>query len=343
VTDFATVSEAVAAFGRGTPVAIVRDPEGSGDRDLVAAAGLVTPATVRELSAAGRGPVLAALEPRRLAELRIPALAGEGMEIEPTHRHVAVDHRYRTTSGDSAADRAATIRALADGDSGPEDFTRPGSVASLAAEPGGLLARASSAEAAIDLARMAGLEPAGVVAPLAGPLARVSRQAPPVVALADLVAERRRRAGRVERVVETRLPLPQGVFRALGYRDGTGREHLALVHGDLDAAASEAPLVHLHAGCLAGDALRSLRCDCRARLHGALAAVAREGRGVVVHLGDRAGHGVGHPAGRRDDGTGAKILADLGLRRVRLITDDREPLDGIDVVDRVPLTLEGPR
>ncbi|MDP9417789.1 MAG: GTP cyclohydrolase II, partial [Actinomycetota bacterium] len=289
---------------------------------------------------------------------------------------VTVDARHGITTVISAADRARTIRVLADSATEPYELTRPGHVVPLRAVDGGVLRRAGHTEAAVDLARLAGLSPVGALCELVNDDGSMKR-APDcrrfadehgltMISIADLIAYRRRRETLIERVVETRLPTRHGEFRAVGYRSRLdGQAHVALVRGLVGDGLDV--LARVHSECLTGDVLASLRCDCGPQLDAALAAVAEEGRGVVVYLRGHEGRGIGllHklsayalqdagrdtvdanldqglPADARDYGIGAQILADLGVRTMRLLTNNpakRAGLEGygLEIVDRVPL------
>jgi 3,4-dihydroxy 2-butanone 4-phosphate synthase/GTP cyclohydrolase II len=290
--------------------------------------------------------------------------------------HVSVDHARLNTTGISASDRAATIRALADGESDRSDFTQPGHVFPLAYREGGVLKRAGHTEASVDLAALAGLSPTAVICEIAetdGEMARMpslmsfaEEHGLLVVAISDLIAYRRRSERLVIRVSEARIPLEQGEFTAIGYRDLIdGREHVAFVMGDV--AGEPGPLVRMHSECLTGDVFGSKRCDCGAQLDLALKMIAAEGRGVVVYLRGHEGRGIGlldklhayqlqdsgldtveanlelgHPVDRRDYGAGMQILSNLGVRDMRLLTNNpakRAGLEGygLTVSDRIPL------
>ncbi len=292
---------------------------------------------------------------------------------------VSVDARTDVTTGISAADRARTISLLADPDTSADDLTRPGHVFPLLARDGGVLQRAGHTEAAVDLARLAGLPPAGVICEIANPdgtMARLPqlrafavRYGIPLISIADLIRYRHRTERQVERVTATTMPLDAGTFTAFGYRSLIdGREHLAIVKGSI--GDGENVLVRVHSECLTGDVLGSRRCDCGSQLRQALATVAAEGRGVVLYLRGHEGRGIGllHklqayqlqdagadtvdanlelglPADARDYGTGAQILADLGVRTMRLLTNNptkRAGLEGygLQIVGRVPLAVD---
>jgi 3,4-dihydroxy 2-butanone 4-phosphate synthase/GTP cyclohydrolase II len=303
-------------------------------------------------------------------------MAVHNTDPKGTAFHVAVDAVDRTTTGISASDRARTIRALADPDSTPDDFTQPGHVFPLACRPGGVLKRAGHTEASVDLAVLAGLGPAAVICEIAGSdgeMARLpallefaERHGLLVVAISDLIAYRRGRERLVTRVSQARMPLEQGEFTVIGYRDLIdGREHMAAVLGDV--RDEPGVLVRMHSECLTGDVFGSRRCDCGRQLELALELIAAEGRGVVVYLRGHEGRGIGllqklHayrlqdqgldtveanvalglPSDRRDYGIGMQILADLGIREMRLLTNNpakRAGLEGygLSVLERVPL------
>jgi 3,4-dihydroxy 2-butanone 4-phosphate synthase/GTP cyclohydrolase II len=306
-------------------------------------------------------------------------MVAESTDPKGTAFHVSVDRRDQTSTGISATDRATTIRRLADAGAVADDFTRPGHVFPLAARRGGVLERAGHTEAAVDLCRMAGLPPVGVICEIAaddGEMARMPRLLEfaethqlGVLAISDLIAYRRSREKLVERVSEARMPLAEAEFRAIGYRNVLdGLEHVALVLGDV--ADEPGTLVRVHSECLTGDVFGSRRCDCGAQLQLALEKIAAEGRGAVVYIRGHEGRGIGlldklHayrlqddgldtvdanlalglPSDRRDYGIGMQILADLGIREMRLLTNNpskRAGLEGygLSVSELVPLITE---
>jgi 3,4-dihydroxy 2-butanone 4-phosphate synthase / GTP cyclohydrolase II len=371
----APIEAAVAAIARGEMVVVVDSPDRENEGDLVMAAEKVTPEAVNFMATHGRGLICAPMLPQRLADLGIEPMVANGTDPHGTAFHVGVDLRAGATTGISAADRAATLAALAGPAGSAADFTRPGHIFPLAARSGGVLRRAGHTEAAVDLAQLAGLAPAGVICEIMAADGRMARlpdllafaaeHGLLVVAISDLIAYRRRRERLIERVTEARMPLRDADFWAVGYRDvHDGREHVALVLGDVRAPGV---LVRVHSECLTGDVFGSRRCDCGAQLERALAMIAAEGRGVVVYLRGHEGRGIGlhnklHayrlqdrgldtvdanlelglPSDRRDYGVGMQILSDLGVGPLRLLTNNpakRAGLEGhgLTVLERVAL------
>jgi 3,4-dihydroxy 2-butanone 4-phosphate synthase/GTP cyclohydrolase II len=371
----ASVEAAACELARGNPVIAIDAPDRENEGDLIVAGEKVTPATVNFMSTHARGLICIAMLGSRLRALDIPPMVDHPSDPYGTAFHVSVDHHDLSTTGISASDRAHTIRALSDPASCAADFRRPGHVFPLAYREGGVLRRAGHTEAGVDLAVTAGLHPAAAICEIAGPdgemartpalLEMAQRHGLAVVAISDLIAHRRREHRLVRRESEAVLPLAQGPFRAIAYRDLTaGGEHLALVMGDV---TGDPPLVRMHSECLTGDALRSRRCDCGAQLERSLELIAEEGRGLVVYLRGHEGRGIGladklrayalqdrgfdtfdanihigQPPDRRDYGIGMSILTDLGVRRMRLLTNNpakRAGLEGygLEVVERVPL------
>jgi 3,4-dihydroxy 2-butanone 4-phosphate synthase/GTP cyclohydrolase II len=370
------IETAIEAIAAGEMVVVVDAAERENEGDLVMAAGHVTPDAINFMATHGRGLVCVALPEDRLAELQIDRMVAQGSDPLGTAFHVSVDHRFACSTGISASDRAATIRALIDPGSMSGDFTRPGHVFPLASRPGGVLARPGHTEASVDLAVLAGLEPGGVICEIARPdgeMARLpellefaARHGIPLISIADLVAYRRRHQQAVVRCGEARLPLPQGTFTAIAYRDEfDGLEHLALTMGTLEG--DEPPLVRVHSECMTGDILGSRRCDCGRQLELSLEEIAAVGRGAVVYLrghegrgiglGDKlrayqlqeegldtveANHALGHPSDLRDYRVAAQVLDELGVTRVRLLTNSPAKQLGLEaygvtVVDRIGL------
>jgi 3,4-dihydroxy 2-butanone 4-phosphate synthase/GTP cyclohydrolase II len=375
---FTTVDQAVAAIGRGEMIIVVDDPGRENEGDIIVAAEMVTPGAINFMATEGRGLVCVPMLAGRLRALGIAPMVANNSDPHGTAFHVSVDHRLRASTGISATDRANTIRALADPHSSPSDFSQPGHVFPLAYREGGVLKRAGHTEASVDLCLMAGLTGAAVICEIAGADGEMARlpnlmafaelHGLPILAITDLIEHRRQREKLVVTEASARLPLAQGNFRAIGYRDTLdGREHVALVLGDVRDRPGT--LVRVHSECLTGDVFGSQRCDCGLQLQRALEIISDEGSGVLVYLRGHEGRGIGlleklkayelqdqgldtvdanlalgHPADRRDYGTGMQILADLGLSEIRLITNNpakRAGLEGygLSVRELVPLQI----
>ncbi|MER3396425.1 MAG: bifunctional 3,4-dihydroxy-2-butanone-4-phosphate synthase/GTP cyclohydrolase II [Acidimicrobiia bacterium] len=380
--EFFPVEGAIEAIRYGRMVIVVDDADRENEGDLVCAAEKVTPEIVNFMVTHGRGLVCVPMLGSRLDELEIPLMVTENTDAKETAFCVSVDYKHKTTTGISAYDRAVTIRALIDPASKPEDFTRPGHVFPLRYQEGGVLKRAGHTEAAVDLARLAGLAPAGVICEVMredGEMARVpfllemsSRFDIPIITIADLIHYRRQSERLIRRVAEARLPTCYGEFRAIGYESLVdGGQHLALVKGDV--AGRDGVLVRVHSECLTGDVFGSLRCDCGRQLQLALKKISEEGAGVVLYFRGHEGRGIGllhklqayelqerghdtvdanlrlgFPADARDYGIGAQILADLGITTMRLMTNNptkRAGLEGygLKIVGRVPLETDPTR
>ncbi|MGX2998376.1 bifunctional 3,4-dihydroxy-2-butanone-4-phosphate synthase/GTP cyclohydrolase II [Streptomyces sp. JNUCC 64] len=384
------VERAIADIAAGRPVVVVDDEDRENEGDLVIAAEKATPEIVAFMMSECRGLICAPMEGAELDRLLLPQMVERNTESLRTAFTVSVDAgpAHGVTTGISAADRATTLRLLADGTSGPGEFVRPGHVFPLRARPGGVLARDGHTEAAVDLARLAGLRPAGAIVEIAGEDGRMLRlpelipfarkHGLTIISIADLIAYRRAIEGSLVRVVpgdlpvrreaEVRLPTAYGDFTAYGYRATDGVEHLALVHGEV--GDGEDVLVRVHSECLTGDVFQSLRCDCGPQFQAAMERVAAAGRGIVVYLRGHEGRGIGlmsklrayelqergHdtldanlelglPADARDYGAGARILRDLGVRSLRLLTNNPEKTDalvrhGLVVRGREPMPVQ---
>ena len=372
------VEDAVADIAAGGPVVVVDDPDRENEGDLIFAAGAATPELVAFMIRYTSGVVCVPMEGAMLDRLGIPLMTPHNRERMRTAYTVSVDARDGVTTGISAADRARTIRVLVDSATEPYEIVQPGHVFPLRYREGGVLVRPGHTEAAVDLARLAGQTAAGVICEIVnddGTMARgeqlrafADTHGLRMISIADLIRFRRLTESQISRVADTRLPTEVGVFTAIGYRDLVDQvEHVALVMGDI--ADGQDVLVRVHSECLTGDTFGSLRCDCGPQLHAAMAAVAAEGRGVVLYMRGHEGRGIGlvHklqayqlqdagadtvdanlalglPADARDYGTGAQILSDLGVRSMRLLTNNpakRAGLQGygLSIIERVPLAI----
>ncbi len=377
---FDTVEDAVADIAAGKAVIVVDDADRENEGDLVFAAEKATPELVSFMIRYTSGYICVPMTAGDLDRLELPLMVANNTERMRTAYTVTVDAREGVTTGISAADRALTMRVLADPATAPHDLTRPGHVNPLRALEGGVLRRAGHTEAAVDLARLAGLRPAGVICEIVSQkddheMARLDElrgfadeHGLRLISIADLIAYRRRTERQVEAVARAAIPTAYGEFTAVGYRSLLdGREHVALVRGEI--GDGEELLVRVHSECLTGDVFGSRRCDCGPQLDAALGAVAAEGRGVVLYVRGHEGRGIGllHklqayqlqdlgadtvdantelglPADARDYGTGAQILVDLGVRTMRLLSNNpakRAGLEGygLEVVGRVPLPV----
>ncbi len=377
---FGTVEQAIEDLRNGKIVIVADDEDRENEGDLVCAAELVTPETVNFMATYGRGLICLALAPERCDDLGLSQMAEQNTEALGTAFTVSVDaeRRFGVTTGISAADRSATIHVCIHPRTRPEDLRRPGHVFPLRARPGGVLQRVGQTEASVDLARLAGLYPAGVICEILnhdGTMARrpqlerfAREHGLTFITVAQLVAYRLQTEKLVHRVAEARLPTEFGEFRIIGYRNDVDRaEHVALVHGEV--AGQPGILVRMHSKCLTGDVFGSMRCDCGPQLHAAMKLIGQEGRGVIVYL-DQEGRGIGllnkvrayalqdqgndtveanarlgFGADLRNYGIGAQILRDLGLSSIRIMTNNPRKLVGLDgyglqIVERLPLQTD---
>jgi 3,4-dihydroxy 2-butanone 4-phosphate synthase / GTP cyclohydrolase II len=374
---FATIEEAIEEIREGRMVVVVDDPDRENEGDLTIAAQFATPDAINFMATHARGLICLCLTEERADQLALRPMTDHNEAPLGTAFTVSVEAREGVTTGISAADRSHTIQVAIHPGSTPHDLVQPGHVFPLRAKPGGVLERIGQTEAAVDLARLAGLTPAGVVCEIMnddGTMARVPDLVPycgrhglKMVTVADLVEYRRRHEQLVERGAAVRLPTDYGEFQAIAFREKlTGKTHVALVKGDV--TGEENVLVRVHSECLTGDVFHSLRCDCGEQLEHALAQIEDEGRGVLLYMAQE-GRGIGllnklrayelqeqgfdtveanlelgFPADARDYGIGNQILADLGLTTIRILTNNPKKLTGIDgfgltVVEQVPIEV----
>jgi 3,4-dihydroxy 2-butanone 4-phosphate synthase/GTP cyclohydrolase II len=374
---FADIEEIIAAIGRGEMVIMVDDEDRENEGDLIFAAEAADPQKMGFVLRHSSGIICLPIEGERLDQLEVPMMVARNTDIRRTAFTVSIDVAEGTTTGISAADRTRNVLAVLDPDTRPEDLARPGHMYPLRFEPGGVLNRAGHTEAGVDLARLAGMYPAAVLAEVMNDDGTVAilpdlqkfaeEHGLLIGTIADLIAFRRKGEQLVERVVEARMPSAYGTFRVIGYDSVDGHHQVALVMGDL--GDGENVLTRVHSECLTGDAFGSLRCDCGQQLDAAMQLVAEEGRGVVLYLRGHEGRGIGllhklaaynlqddgldtvdanvylgFPPDARDYGVGSQILYDLGVRSMRLLTNNPTKRAGIEgyglsIIEQVPLSV----
>ncbi len=376
--SFATIEAALADIKHGRMVIVTDDEDRENEGDFVMAADKITASAINFMARYGRGLICLPMTGARLDELKIPVMVADNTSEQQTAFHVSIGAKGKITTGISAHDRAVTAKAAVDPATKPEDISQPGHVFPLRAREGGVLARAGHTEAAVDLARLAGLYPAGVICEIMqedGTMARVpelqkvaAEHGLKMITVADLIEYRRRTERLIEREAEVDMPTRFGHFRAVAYRSlPDDKAHVALVKGDV--AGRKDVLVRVHSECLTGDVMKSLRCDCGEQLETALAMIEREGAGVLLYMAEE-GRGIGlinklkayelQEQGRdtveanldlgfapdlRTYGIGAQILSDLGLTTIHLMTNNPRKIVGLEgyglkVTKRVPLRVK---
>ncbi|MCK4333459.1 bifunctional 3,4-dihydroxy-2-butanone-4-phosphate synthase/GTP cyclohydrolase II [candidate division WOR-3 bacterium] len=375
---FASIEDAVEDIRQGKLIVVVDDEDRENEGDFIAAASKATPEMINFILKQGRGLLCAPITRERAEELQLPPMVERNTEKHGTAFTVSVDYKHGTATGISAFDRARTIQALVDPSTRPDDLARPGHIFPLVAKRGGVLRRAGHTEAAVDLARLAGLKPAGLLCEIMdadGSMARLLRLQEiakelslKIITIKDLIAYRQRREKLVKRLFSTPLPTRYGEFNLIVYEAiMEGNHHLALIKGDVEGRKNV--LVRVHSQCLTGDVFGSSRCDCGDQLHEAMQKIEAEGLGVLVYMRQEgrgigllnklvcyrlqdqgldtvdANVAIGFPPDARDYGIGAQILADLGLTSIRLMTNNpakRIGLEGygLEVVERVPLIIQ---
>ena len=373
-----SVEEAIHAVGRGRLIIIVDDEDRENEGDLMVAAEKVTPDIINFMAKFGRGLICLPLTKIRLKELDLPLMVTDNTESFKTAFTVSIDAKKGVTTGISAHDRSHTVRVAIDPKTKPSDLARPGHIFPLEAKEGGVLERAGQTEASVDMARLAGLEPSGVICEIMnedGTMARMPQLEKfsatydiPIITIADLIKYRMKNECLVQKIEEIALPTKYGEFRLIIFEDTIHKEnHIALVKGEIKK--EESTLVRVHSQCLTGDIFGSSRCDCGDQLHRAMEMVEKDGKGVILYIINQEGRGIGlvnkikayamqekgldtveanqqlgFKPDQRDYGIGAQILVSLGVNKLRLITNNPRKFIGLagyglEIVDRVPIEI----